>query len=55
MKRHVPIHLTDNWIVDEMSRRQALREEGKSDRTTYIRRKHISIRECIALAEQLRK
>ena len=55
MKVHVPLHLTPEWIAQELSRLHQAREEGRSVKTTYLRPKHISIREHIALAEKLQK
>jgi len=53
MKVHVPVHLTPDWIGSELSRLIQAREAGRKARTTYIRPKHISIREHIALADKL--
>ena len=54
-KVRVPLHLSENWIVQEAWRRKYLRDEGKSDKTIYIHPKRLSIREIIAVAEQLDK
>lgn len=56
MKVHVPLHMTPDWMGAEVSRRV---HEGKTGRavrrTTYLYPKHISIRQYIARAEQLKK
>ena len=56
MKVHVPLHITANWIGEEIAREMRDRKSGKqSGRTKYIHAKNLSIRQFIAKAEQLKK
>jgi hypothetical protein len=56
MNVHVPTHLTPDWITREVSRKMHLRGASRAARkTTYLHPKKISIRQYIALAEQLKR
>ena len=55
VKVHVPLHMTHNWINKEAWRRKNLRLQGKSDKTIYIHQPRLSIRDAIAVAEQIEK
>jgi len=55
MKVFVPIHPTADWGGLELSRLRKMKETGSRAKTTYIRPKHYSIREHIALAKKTHK
>ena len=56
MKVFVPVHVTPDWITRDLARERDERQAGRTvDRTKYIQPKHISIRQFIAKAEQLKK
>jgi len=53
---HVPIHIKADWVVEDLSRK--LPAPGKTvsrARDKYIQPKHLSIRQFIARAEQVKK
>jgi len=55
VKVHVPLHLTDDWILRDISRERIEREQGKPrTKINYVKPKPISIRQFIARAEKLK-
>jgi hypothetical protein len=55
VKVHVPVHVTPDWVVSDLSRK--LPGPGKTvsrAKDKYIKGKHLSIRQYIARAEQVK-